>query len=649
MMEDSYRPFLAEYCPTYDILLGQLQRATRKATLEKSAQSQSRLLNLTPELRALIWDCAAANAAWPGLKAACQQTNEELCGVGGRSRHIKYPHHTDSVDRVVFIIDSNYVRGAWLEVRCEWTNGRKHHTIGRTVPSIDGSFLRLLEFNQVKHVELRLVAPSQGHFFGAFLMMMVKVREVALLIKHWVGCWKTSQNDRLDPDAELDLVDGIPRTQPFGSTLSITFQTEVLPPHCPPQASFWECRFENELFDGLRLLAYADRGPPPYAYEYFMTSISRVVHVDPRLGTDAEITLPQSLRGEASTTVDGPYETIIENLPDSDQFIDQRLSQWRSRRDSAAHEFKDWISHWALGRGHLHRYSCSDLEWYETVMEELQDIIDCNVVDLFSYLNFYLDHHTGPTGGPLDMLRLHRFKTHQLGELNFFVRSKSIEIMPPEGPWCLSTSEAQSLINTQFYKLFNPHASNKIRERRNKCKHLDGIEWPSVPQDTEVDTEWGRQCRSTTWIESYPRGIRYGPDDGTRFSQEEQNSLIQWRNNWLIHADPSSCVKMVVATWEAVKCCEDVWSTWNIVCSDIVRPYISPRCWITEEMEKDNVPPHIKPAFDGQLVMMKLTSCYRLPLESHPGAKARRKAQGDALGHVKQDYGTWKWDFDHGK
>lgn len=570
-------------------------------------RTEASLLGLPAELRDQIWEYAAANGAWLDLTPCCKQIYKEM------SEHVEFPDDVTSLERVVFKIDSSYIRGAWMEVQCVWRDGKKVRALQRPIQHMQDLFLkRVSSCKPVRHIDIRLIAPADGHFFGAFLMMLTKAMDLSHTLHHKTR-WRVfsfpdgySPPLLLDSDNPEESDDGLSpgpldsdedeeehKVYWATSALHLIFETKAQKADQAPGPSFWECRFEHELLDNLREFALKDRGKPSYCYEYFLaidwdgSPFKRFAAAAP-----STIVLPPSIRGASSVLMDESSISTIKDLS-TEQQMNERLRIWESRRDTAAYDMAEWISFRYLNvrPSRQGRYGPKSDAWRLRAVDRMFHFAVCDVEILTKNLFACIDHHAGPAGGPLDMLRLHRFKIARLritdgtrlGEI--YRRS---EWYRGTGRW----ERAQLDLNMAFLELFNPLAPKEIRLLRYECKHLAAIPWPmEMPlKDLSSDdiSEIGRHrtghCPSRLWIESYPNGIRYGKMHTEHSSSESHSDtesfwLATWRNKWEIlkRESPSEYpnerrgaierkhapdTAWVGRRWECLMCCHDAATTW---------------------------------------------------------------------------------------
>lgn len=370
-----------------------------------AAQVSSPLLALPRELRDQIWENAAANGAWTSLLPCCSQIREEL------SDYCYIPDDINSLEHVVITVDSTDIGGVWLKVQCVWRVKRRVRAFSTTVELVNGHPTictdpfrrRLKKISRVANIEVKFIAPTSGHFLGAFLVMFFKTYDVDYLIEQW-------RKDRNRSG-----------TGNFAA-LTVVFETEVDAGGESSETSFWECRFEAELLDDRYCFTPTYTGRMPYCYEYFLAWEWQPLNDIP--SETQHISLPPSLPGSSSTLMDERYRAIIEDLPDT-HLKDMRLRTWESRRSTAAYDYAAGVSKWTptARRNYIPVYTSKGDTWIEIVIGQISEDIRHYIGQLGVFLEMITYHHDGPAGGPLDMLRLHWLKSTEGSSTNYIANS----------------------------------------------------------------------------------------------------------------------------------------------------------------------------------------------------------------------------------
>lgn len=195
-------------------------------------------LALPLEIRQQIWQDCAANGAWVDLIQCNKTIKKEV------EPYCQFPGKTAILERLTLTVDSKYIRGRYLDVQCEWTTpgptekSLHQHKLGFPLQSLANCAFsrRLLDISTVKHINVRLVGPSHGHFFGAFLMMFAKFDDVKTLINRWT------------------------KEEPPPSVLIAYFtEADLLEQNQHnPATPFWECRYDKEFLDEMRRFAFKE-------------------------------------------------------------------------------------------------------------------------------------------------------------------------------------------------------------------------------------------------------------------------------------------------------------------------------------------------------------------------------------------------------
>ncbi|UZP42466.1 hypothetical protein NXS19_010282 [Fusarium pseudograminearum] len=173
--------------------------------------------------------------------------------------------------------------------------------------------------------------------------------------------------------------------------------------------------------------------------------------------------------------------------------------------------------------------------------------------NLMCRFQFWLDNLPRPTGGPMDMLRLHRFRTMDKCGAGIFNRQNQ-SYPKSGGPYGASTE-----INRRLATLFDPFAAAHIIEMRDSCPHFRAVKWATASL-----SEHTKGMSNQAWLKFYPEGIRYYWD---------RRNLIEWRLHWttrnysLLEKFENSlhgCNNVLLHQWwECVASYQDSWAVLN--------------------------------------------------------------------------------------
>ncbi|SPJ75228.1 uncharacterized protein FTOL_04959 [Fusarium torulosum] len=209
------------------------------------------------------------------------------------------------------------------------------------------------------------------------VVKMIKVKEIIVHFHaprrgHFVGALLMMLAKANDAYLIINIMSQLRKfNRDYPGRIAIKFSAEMVQPgqSTKEAKNFWECRAPKVLEDPMR--KYLSRpGQMPCFYEYFWHS--------PRFPSVPEI----------------EYE------------------RWPRRHVHRAYKMpapEDLLP--------------GDVEWYPTLLPDLQKHINYDSVSLVSRYFFLLDNLAGPVGGCLDMLCLHRFKTMDALGVNFFARA----------------------------------------------------------------------------------------------------------------------------------------------------------------------------------------------------------------------------------
>ncbi|RGP59129.1 hypothetical protein FLONG3_11283 [Fusarium longipes] len=260
--------------------------------------------------------------------------------------------------------------------------------------------------------------------------------------------------------------------------VEINFLTETRQPGqtAKEARNFWECRSPKALQEPIRKY-WRDARHMPRFYEYFLIS---------------HPTCSNELQRQTTTR----YLRRCE--------LQQRIVEWSANSMTRARwtrnrDVIDFEQGLPLGRSFL-----TKRQWEHIYYDR---------ENLMSRFQFWLDNLPGPFGGPMDMLRLHRFKTMNKCGAGFFARQTQ-SFPNSGGPHGASTE-----INRRLATLFDPFAAAHIIQMRDGCPHLRAVGWATAPL-----SEHGRYTQDETWLKFYSKGIRYNWD---------RRNLVEWILHWL--------------------------------------------------------------------------------------------------------------------
>lgn len=476
------------------------------------------------EVRDRILFFAASAGRCEGLLGTSQLLRNESLP------HFSLPEDCRELRKLRIWVDSSYANGDWLELEYSWNVGKFYYHATKIIKDMDDPVIsRLRRIKKVDEVVITLEAPRRGHFVGALLMMLVKCHDAYNL---------------------LDAINERPR---FEGSLTICFTTErVRPGQSLKEAKpFWECRSTEVLQNAVRRHFY--RGPTPMYYEYFLVN-NPLIFITPPIFRFNIWPRPQ-----ASSLVDYSGRRVVRRS--AFEIVDRQNcgnQQHRfggsSPRDIIAEESTKYFTEvepWSFDFSNVSR------------SRHVWEMISADFTILYSTLQFLVDTVDGPRGGPLDMLRLHRFKTMFGSRLNFFaVNQARSKVLRNEQGLLGAAAE----INERMRTLFNPLAPDEIRRLRSKCPHLARVEWS---QNLVRPSELTSKSPATTWLEFYPQGISYRFAGGSRSYQ--RGSIGGWRHRWTItskHVEGAPWARIwtrLYQWWDCRCCCHDaqhhVWET----------------------------------------------------------------------------------------
>ncbi|KAF4471627.1 hypothetical protein FALBO_1444 [Fusarium albosuccineum] len=479
------------------------------------------LLTLPYEVRDLIWAFAAASGDANGLMRCCRRTADEF------SRHCDIPERVLRLTRLRILVDSTYVQGVWLKFEYSWEEDGQSFCAVRAVHDMDDPIAqRLIKIKKAKEIVIQLRAPRRGHFVGSFLMILAKVDDVYHLIHTMTT----------DPGTE------------GSNPLTITFTTEpVQPGQSRKEAkNFWECRAPQVLQERFRKWLVVP-GQMPCFYEYFLNN--NPVHFDHEPVVNF-VTWPRAHVHRKETYGPETFK-IISSLYRWDEkgmkrrAISSFLAEVREERAKLLPHSVKMMTHYRKKGGNT---SAGELS--ESAIHHWEHL-NYDIASLKSRYQFLLDNLPGPVGGCLDMLRLHRFRTMDATEANFFARSNRAGRGDHKG-LCGASFE----INHRLRALFNPVALERARAIRSSCPHLGAVRWAV---DTSVSPRLS--CPRSLWLKNYPNGIRY---------HWKGRNLVEWRMQWKTqkHEELLHWV-WLNKWWDCLGCCQD---SLNAMDENLVHP-----------------------------------------------------------------------------
>ncbi|RSL87507.1 hypothetical protein CEP51_002201 [Fusarium floridanum] len=402
-------------------------------------------------------------------------------------------------------VDSTYTHGSWLKFAYCWeAHGYPYRAIDTVCDLDDPIAQRLLEMTHAEEIVVHFQAPRRGHFVGALLMMLAKADDVYRLISN--------------------MSKGTDSTNP--SNITIRFSTEgVQPGQSEKEAkNFWECRSPKVLQESIRNHISIFRYSMPCFYEYFLINHPVTFGQPPKIEfctwPRAHVRVHLTKKHTPAHVPERVKEKeCVENLPRlrnlRDSFATYSAKMMTDLRDQEACDFDR--AYWVL--------------------------TDYGAANLKYRFQFLLDSLVGPAGGCLDMLRLHRFRTMGATEANFFAREERMATKK-----FASLSGAASEINNRLKILFNPFASERIRNLRTKCPHLSAVEWATDPSAETLPRQY---CPRPAWLEHYPNGIRYTWNG---------RNLVEWRFQFATSECDETRYQDIVwlsRWWDCLACCTE--------------------------------------------------------------------------------------------
>ncbi|EEU40991.1 uncharacterized protein NECHADRAFT_76654 [Fusarium vanettenii 77-13-4] len=471
--------------------------------------SPRHLLLLPYELRDQIWAYSAVTGEAHGLMWCCRQTRDEFSRYF--PRYCSMPNDITKLVKLSIWVDSTYTQGSWLKFAYCWEAHGYPYRAVETVHDMDDAIAqRLLEMTHAEEIMVHFQAPRRGHFVGALLMMLAKADDVYHLI--------------------INMSKGTDATGP--SNITIRFSTEgVRPGQSEKEAkNFWECRSTKFLQEGIRERISILQYTMPCFYEYFLinhpVTFGQPPKIEfctwPRAHVRVHLTKKRYSTHVSKTAKEKSQKECVENLPKS-----------RTPRDSFA-------TYSAKMMTDLRNQEDCDFDrgsWVAT---------DYGVANLKYRFQFLLDSLAGPIGGCLDMLRLHRFRTMGATQANLFAREERMATKK-----FASLSGAASEINNRLKILFNPFASEDIRDLRTSCHHLSAVSWATDPSAEALPRQY---CPRSSWLEHYPNGIRYSWNG---------RSLVYWRLQWATKERYETRRMNIVwlsRWWDCLSCCREAGS-----------------------------------------------------------------------------------------
>ncbi|KAF4965925.1 hypothetical protein FSARC_6312 [Fusarium sarcochroum] len=399
--------------------------------------NSTHLLGLPFELRDLIWTLSASTGDANGLLRCCRQTRDEF------APYCVLPDDIHQLHKLRMLVDSTYDHGIWLKFDYYWEyNGHIRHATGAVQDMDDPIARRLSKMEKVNDLILHLHASRRGHFVGALLMMLAKAEDVYRLIN--VFAWR------------------LEHAQGGVGRYTIRFSTETIQPGQSKKEAknFWECRSPKALEDTLRKYL-KDAGQMPCFYEYFLINWPYGFPAIPKI---EYITWPRRHVHRHHTPSVPEYK------------LRRRPSFGGKNKHNSPDELRNYQKDFAGYSAMLMticRFDTSDETRYEHWSSPPESLnwehINYDTLNLKSRYQFLLDNLTGPAGGCLDMLRLHRFRTMDASVFNFFARSEKKAMKDNTG-----LAGANSKINRRLRALFYSCATYDIRNLRSTCPHLRG-------------------------------------------------------------------------------------------------------------------------------------------------------------------------------
>ncbi|KAF7558556.1 hypothetical protein G7046_g5613 [Stylonectria norvegica] len=488
------------------------------------------------ELRHRIWSYAGAIGSCNGLLRCSQQTREEYAPY-----RIKLTDDIEELQKLNILVDSSYIDGVWLKAEYFWhANGGDHHDIDVIRDMGDLVSRRLKDMRKVQEIGITFQAPRRGHFVGALLMMLVKAIDAYRMINYIWGMGMMRDVENIH--------------RPWGDNpwktpglFTVIFTTEALQPgqSSAKSKSFWACRSPNKLLtEQPRPKWPKRRGAIPCFYEYFLVNS----HI--RFSKKSRIEFRSLPTADVSSHLETHCRQMFARFQiwkPTEQNDDPESSHHQDISDEIALQSLNMILKGRDWPGYMH--------WKWKSDERLSlDLIYHDYAAMESQLQFRLDTLGGPPGGPLDMLRLHRFKTMDSVLTNFFSDAYWKGRSYPQGLHGVSTQ-----VNDRMRLLFNPLADDRIEHiRMGCCEHFFARKCKRpVDSNAEETIATGQ-----SWIECYPEGISY---------RQKGGSLLDWRySSESTTLDGAKRAENALANrrrfkilewWDCVSCCEESFST----------------------------------------------------------------------------------------
>lgn len=491
------------------------------------------LLNLPAEVREIVWFFAAGAGKCEGLLQTCRQVRGESLS------HFTIPDEIFELQSLRIWVEPSYVDGGWLELEYSWNlGGLPYHTTKVVKDMDDPVVLRLKKIKKVSQVVIILEAPKRGYFLAAFLMMLVKCNDAYRLIEA--------------------MSDG-PR---FYGSLTLWFSTEGTNSTTTPTGSkpFWECRSPEMVNDVERRNFYS--GPTPFYYEYFLVnnpiSFANTPKIKFNIFPRPHISSLRTYKGHASS------RGLVFNMQG------HGVKQYHPLdRLSDATSPRNIIADVSAGLMTYRRYYDFDLT-SAPLARHVWEAISADFSMVNTSLQFLIDTLIGPTGGALDMLRLHRFKTMDGSEENYFAQAHSVGLTRRYG-----LLGAIAEVNCRMRTLFNPLAPYSTRYYRSLCEHLAQVEWS---ENMLRPSEMKQTCPPEAWLKFYPNGISYRYRSIRFWCRSD--SLISWRyqnrrrlrETWF--RSGHKAWQALHQWWDCMACCRRANSTWDALSTPVERHVI---------------------------------------------------------------------------
>ncbi|KAM0555682.1 hypothetical protein ACHAO7_003314 [Fusarium culmorum] len=319
-----------------------------------------------------------------------------------------------------------------------------------------------LKIRQVNKIILDLQVPRRGYFVGTLFMMLAKVNDVYCLMSNMMRDIIMEQ-----PDPDLGHVE-------------INFLTESRQPGqtANEAKNSWECRSPKVLQEPIRKY-WSRAGQMPCFYEYFLISHPWEFPRPPVIISKEII-----------------WKQATHSFPLKRFNIQQQIAVWSAESMTRAR--------WNGKR--------TKFDYDSLTIEPHWEHVYYDGENLMSRFQFWLDNLPGPTGGHMDMLRLHRFKTMDKYGAGIFARQNQ-NYPKSGGPYGASTE-----INRRLATLFDPFAASHIIEMRDSCPHFRAVKWATASLSKHT-----KQMSDEARLKFYPQGIRYYWDS---------RNLIEWRLHW---------------------------------------------------------------------------------------------------------------------